>query len=142
MKISKAGISLIKNFESCKLKAYKCSAGVWTIGYGHTFGVSEGDTITQHLANEYLVVDLKTFESQINDLSLAFRQSQFDALVSFAFNCGIGNLKSSTLLRLVKENPDDLKIADAFIMWIKAAGKPLRGLLKRRLAESLLYFSW
>ena len=141
MKISEQGINLIKHFETCKLIAYKCPAGVWTIGFGHTENVDNGMVISEANAIRLLKDDLRRFEAQINKLALSINQNQFDALVSFTFNLGIGNLKSSTLLKKIKENADNLEIAGEFIKWINAGGEKLRGLLLRRLAEAVLYFS-
>ena len=89
MKISKNGIELIKKYEGCKLNAYLCPANVWTIGYGHTKNVKEGDKITQEMAEQLLVNDLQQFENAVNAYCLrALTQNQFDALVSFVFNLG------------------------------------------------------
>ena len=98
MKTSSKGVSLIKSFEGCRLKAYKCPAGVWTIGYGHTAGVKEGDTITQRQADDYLRNDLEKYEKAVMNYDgvYHFNQNQFDALVSFTYNCGVGNLKNLT----------------------------------------------
>ena len=142
MNTSKKGIELIKEFESLRLKPYYCSAEVLTIGYGHTQGVKKGMTIIEQQAEEYLTMDLMITERFVNWLNIKVNQLQFDALISFAFNLGIGNLQKSTLLKKVRGNPNDFKIANEFIKWIYADGKPLRGLLLRRLAEAKLYFGW
>ena len=116
MKITKIGINglkLIKEFEGCKLKAYKCPAGVWTIGYGNTFypdgrKVKEGDVITQGEADNLLLSILDHFEKSTDSFTIdEISQHQFDALVSFAYNCGVNNLKNSTLLKKVNANPND-----------------------------------
>ena len=100
MKISLEGLSLIKKFEGCKLEAYKCSAGVWTIGYGHTAGVKEGDVCTQEEAEKLLRGDIFKFEEYVQDsVKVDLDQSQFDALVAWTFNLGPGNLRSSTMLK-------------------------------------------
>ena len=96
--ISAVGIALIKRFEGCRLTAYKCSAGVWTIGYGHTSGVHSGQAITQAQADALLWQDLEKFEWYVNStayvpITAQLNENQFAALVSFAFNCGQGNLK-------------------------------------------------
>lgn len=102
MQTSDKGIALIKGFEGLRLKAYKCSAGVWTIGYGHTKGVKEGQTITEAEAETLLREDLRTFEVGVSSLVTVFlHQCQFDALVSFAFNLGVGAIKGSTLLKKI-----------------------------------------
>jgi lysozyme len=139
MKISPKGVYLIKTFEGCKLNAYLCSAKVQTIGYGHTGDVKPGDTITQHQAEELLIFDLERFEVGVNDLvKVEITQNQFDALVSLAFNIGLGNFKSSTLLRMI--NAGDANTAGPqFPRWNKAAGKVNAGLTRRRAAERDLY---
>ena len=91
MNISQEGINLIKKFEGCKLEAYKCAADVWTIGYGSTKGVKEGDTITQEEAEDLLMKDLEVFEEAVNKaVKRSMVQCQFDALVSWTFNLGAG----------------------------------------------------
>lgn len=134
MQTSQNGVNLIKQFEGCKLTAYKCPAGVWTIGYGHTQGVKEGQKITSARAEELLRQDLKTFESQVsNNVFIPLNQNQFDALVSFIYNCGLGNLKT-----LVK-NRNTNQIANAILLYNKSKGKTLAGLTKRRQAERNLF---
>lgn len=147
-KISEAGLNLIKSFEGLRLKPYKCSAGVPTIGYGNTFyennkKVSLVDVaITESRAVELLAWSLTKFEQYVDsycrdDIS----QPQFDALVSFCYNVGPANLKSSTLLKKVNANPNDPTIRAEFLKWNKAGGKALTGLTRRRTAEADLYFS-
>ena len=141
MKTSQKGIDLIKSFESLELKAYKCPAGVLTIGYGHTGSdVKPNSVINIFQAEELLKKDLAIAESTVNRIP-GLNQNQFDALVSFVYNLGSGNFDKSTLKRLVIANPRDPKIREAFGMWIKAGGKPLAGLIRRREAEANLYFS-
>ena len=135
MKTSQKGIDLIKKFEGCVLKAYKCPAGVWTIGYGHTSGVKEGQKITKTKAEELLKEDLKEFEGYVNNLKLTLNQNQFDALVSFTYNCGPGNLK-----KLVK-NRTLQQIADALPLYNKSAGVVLNGLVRRRKEERELFLT-
>ena len=132
-------IPLIKEFEGCKLKAYKCPADVWTIGYGHTDGVKEGDEITQQEADRLLASDVDLFTSGVQRLVTSdINRNQLGALVSFAFNLGLGNLRHSTLLKLV--NADDfIGAADQFPRWNKAGGKVLAGLTRRREAEKQLF---
>src|SRR5574344_1153474 len=141
MKTSEKGINLIKKFEGCKLTAYKFPAGVWTIGYGHTRNVHKGEKITQQQADELLKQDLLVYEAGINVMRLNINQNQFDSLVSFAFNLGLGALQKSTLLKRIKVNPNDPKIKDEFLRWSYAGGKQLKGLLLRRQAECDLYFN-
>ena len=142
MKISQKGINLIKVFEGLSLKAYKDSVGVITIGYGSTGPhVSMGQTITEAQAESLLKSDLSRFEKGVSDLvPVPLNQNQFDALVSFSFNLGLGNLKSSTLLR--KLNSLDYSGASKeFERWNKAGGKVLAGLTRRRIAERDLFLS-
>ena len=137
MKTSSKGVSLIKSFEGCRLKAYKCPAGVWTIGYGHTAGVKEGDTITQEQADEYLRNDLAKYEKAVlnYDSIYHFNQNQFDALVSFTYNCGVGNLKN-----LTQSGKRTLaQISTKLPLYNKAGGVVLRGLQRRRAAEKELF---
>lgn len=137
-KIGQAGLKLIMEFEGCRLAAYKCAAGVWTIGYGHTAGVVEGQTITQAQAEEYLKQDVAKFESYVNNVAYVpiteqLTQNQFDALVSFAYNCGAGNLKTLCAGRTAAQ------IATVMLQYNKAGGKELAGLTKRRKAEVALF---
>ena len=141
MKASVDAYELIKQFEGLRLEAYLCPAGIWTIGYGHTSGVSPNSFITIQEADEYLHRDVAAIEIQLNKLNLSLRQCQWDAIVSFVFNVGIGNFKASTLLAKIRINPDDNSIIDEFLRWVYANGKVMRGLQKRRLTEMKLYFS-
>lgn len=141
MKASLDAYELIKQFEGLRLEAYLCPAGIWTIGYGHTSGVSPNSFITIQEADEYLHRDVAAIEMQLNKLNLSLRQCQWDAIVSFVFNVGIGNFKASTLLAKIRINPDDNSIIDEFLRWVYANGKVMRGLQKRRLTEMKLYFS-
>lgn len=141
MKASVDAYELIKQFEGLRLKAYLCPAGIWTIGYGHTSDVSPNSCITIQEADEYLHRDVASVELQLNKLNLSLSQCQWDAIVSFVFNVGIGNFKASTLLAKIRINPDDNSIMDEFLRWVYANGKVMRGLHKRRLAEMKLYFS-
>ena len=141
MQISKAGLDLIKQFEGLYLKAYRCPAGVPTIGYGHTAGVAMGQTITQQQADDYLRRDVRQFERAVARLvSVPLTQGQFDALVSFAFNLGEGALAQSTLLRLLNAG-DYAGAAAQFDRWNKAGGRVLPGLVRRRAAERALFES-
>jgi len=137
-KIGQAGLALIKQFEGCRLIAYQCSAGVWTIGYGHTAGVHKGMKITQAQAEEYLKHDVAKFEKYVNNPSYVpftdkLNQNQFDALVSFAFNLGQGNVKKLCTGRTMNQIPSAMQ------RYCKAAGKTLPGLQRRRKAEAALY---
>ena len=139
MNIGQKGINLIKHFEGCELNAYKCPAGVWTIGYGHIKGVSEGMSITQEQAEQMLLDELKEYENYINELvTVNLSQNQFDALVSWVYNLGPANLQSSTFLKVL--NSGDYSGVPAQIeRWNKAGGKVLEGLIRRREAESALF---
>ena len=144
-RISKVGIDLIKSFEGCYLKAYKCPAGVWTIGWGTTESINgvkphEGMIITQKQADDLLIKNLKSYENTVNKYVTytKLNQNQFDALVSFTYNCGAGALQKSTLLQ--KLNKGDVQgAADEFLRWNKANGKTLNGLTRRREAERKLF---
>ena len=139
MKTSAEGLSLIKKFEGCELYAYQCSAGVWTIGYGHTKDVEPGMQITKEDADEMLVEELHEYESYINDFVTApLSQNQFDALVSWVYNLGPANLKSSTMLKVLNAGDYD-EVPAQMKRWNKAGGKRLEGLIRRREAESLLF---
>ena len=132
-------IPLIKEFEGCKLKAYKCPADVWTIGYGHTDGVKEGDEITQQEADRLLASDVELFTTGVQRLVHSdINRNQLGALVSFSFNLGLGNLRHSTLLRMVNAG-DFVGAANQFLRWNKAGGKILSGLVRRREAERQLF---
>jgi lysozyme len=139
MKISQVGINLIKSFEGCILHEYKDAVGVPTIGYGHTGGVRPNQTITQQQAEELLKQDLEKFEKGVTDLvKVPLNQYQFDALVSFSFNVGLGALQTSTLLK--KLNAKDYSGASKeFDKWVHAGGDVLRGLVSRRDAEQSLF---
>lgn len=138
MKTSQAGIDLIKEFEGCELKAYRDAVGVLTIGYGHTMGVCEGDEITEAIADIYLRTDLKDAEQCVTNTGAQLSQFQFDALVSFTFNLGCGNLRKSTLLRKVLAGEYE-DAAQEFLKWNMAGGRVLAGLARRREAERKMF---
>lgn len=138
------GIALIKQYEGLRLTTYKDAVGIPTIGYGHVENpVPPGGTrtITAEAAEQLLRDDLQRFENEVNNmLTVEVTQNQFDALVSFAFNLGPANLKSSTLLR--KVNSGDVNgAADEFLKWNHAGGQVLAGLTARRNAEKTLFLS-
>ena len=140
MNISSKGIELIKRFEGCRLKAYKCPAGVWTIGYGHTNNVRPDDVITQDEAEELLKRDLQVHENNVKRLvKVALTQGQFDALVSFEFNVGYSALANSTLLKVL--NTGNYNAAVKQFRWVYAGNKVLEGLVKRRIAETEMFLS-
>ena len=137
------GLNLIKHFESLELNAYQDSVGVWTIGWGHTGSdVEEGKTITEEEAENLLNADLSKFEKAVNDaVRIDINANQYAALVSFTYNLGIGNLQSSTLLKLLNSN-DSFNASKEFVKWSKAGGNRLEGLVKRRLSERNLFCSF
>ena len=135
------GVQLIKDFEGLRLDAYECPAGKWTIGYGSTAGVRKGMSVTLEEAEERLRRDLQFFEAGVaKAVNVKIKQNQFDALVSFAFNLGLGSLKSSTLLKLLNEEKDT-SAADQFLRWKFVNGQESAGLLRRRRAERELFIS-
>ena len=139
MKTSNEGISLIQKFEGCELEAYQCSAGVWTIGYGHTKDVVEGMTITKEQAEQMLVDELHEYENYINEyVTVALSQNQFDALVSWVYNLGPANLKASTMLKVLNSGKYE-DVPAQMKRWNKAGGKVLEGLIRRREAEACLF---
>ena len=146
--ISDKCINLVKSFEGFFSKPYLCPANVPTIGYG-TILYPNGKKVTlqdlpidEKKAIEFMRFELNQKAKEVDAMTTdAVNQRQFDALVSFAYNCGSGALKGSTLLKRVNANPSDPTIIDAFLMWTKADGKTLNGLVRRRKAEAKLYFS-
>ena len=137
MTTSESGLNLIKSFEGLRLTAYRCPAGKWTIGYGHTKGVKKGMYISEEVATHFLIEDVQRVEPTINSYDGIYHgtQNEFDALASFAFNCGISNLKK--LLKYGQRTKS--QIADAILLYNKANGRVLRGLVRRRKAERELF---
>jgi lysozyme len=137
MVVDEKGYNLIKQFEGLRLTAYRCPAGKWTIGYGHTKGVKKGMYISEAVATHFLIQDVQRVEPTINSYDGIYHwtQNEFDALASFAFNCGIGNLKK--LLKYGQRTKS--QIADAILLYNKANGRVLRGLVRRRKAERELF---
>lgn len=139
IRTSPAGLHVIKSFEGCRLKAYRDVVGVWTIGYGHTEGVKEGDTLTQDEADALLPRALMRYEDAVRQAcTTAPNQNQFDALVSFAYNVGTEGMRKSTVIRCHNRG-DHNAAARAFALWNKAGGKVWPGLVRRRAAEAALY---
>ncbi len=139
MEISQNGINLIKKFEGCSLKAYKCPAGVWTIGYGHTNKVFADDMITQEEAETLLKQDLIIHCNNVTKLVKApLNQNQFDALVSFEYNVGYTAFQNSTLLKLLNQKKYN-EAAEQFDRWVYAGKTKLAGLVNRRKAEKELF---
>lgn len=142
MSISEKGVELVAKYEGCKLAAYKCPAGVWTIGYGHTMGVKPGDTLPSNQAAKALLKeDLKKYGDYVNNcrkkglITFSLNQNQFDALTSFTYNCGNGSLQ-----KLVSGR-DAATIAEKLLLYNKGGGKVLAGLTKRRQEERELFLS-
>ena len=146
MRINNEGLELIKSFEGCRLVAYddlqpnktitsmSQVKGTLTIGYGHTAGVTVGQVINKAQADNMLKSDMKKYEKYVTDnVKIPLNENQFSALVSFCYNCGVGNLKT-----LVRNRTAD-QIADAMILYNKASGKVLTGLVRRREAERKLF---
>jgi lysozyme len=139
MQISNKGLELIKFYEGLELEAYKCAAGVLTIGYGWTHDVKEGDTITEERAEELLREGIVQYENAVDDLvDVPLEQHQFDALVSWVYNLGKANLAASTLLKKVNAQEYD-EVPEQIKRWNKAGGKVLEGLTKRRESEAKLW---
>jgi len=147
MNINPATRALIRRFEGCKLRAYKCSAGKNTIGFGATFyedgsAVQPGDVITQERADRLFVILLDQFAAQLRPLVRQdLNDNQFGALLSFAYNAGIGAFTRSTLRKMTIANPNNPHIRQEFQKWTRAGGKVLLGLQRRRQAEADLYFT-
>lgn len=139
MTTSQKGIDLIKEFEGCVLKAYKCPAGVWTIGYGTTQGVKPNMVITQAQAETFLKRDIKPVEWFLNSMGINYTQGQFDALTSWIYNLGIGAFKSSTMYKYIVAKRKDVEITDQMVRWVNSGGKPLLGLKRRRVAEANMF---
>lgn len=141
MKLSQRGLNFIKHFEGCKLKAYLDPAGITTIGYGNTRIARLDLEISRYQAETLLKEDIRIKEIEVNRLNLTLNQDQFDAIVSFVFNLGIGNLKRSTLYKLLQKNPNNFMIAFEFPKWRRANGKVIPGLERRRKHEAQMYFT-
>lgn len=141
MQLSEKGKTLIKKYEGLKLSAYKCPAGVWTIGYGHTAGVFEGQKITSDQADEFFDNDIKQFEKIVLELcNVPLKQGQFDALVSFVYNVGKTAFANSTLLKLLNQKKYTAA-GNEFSRWVYVRDKKLQGLVKRRFDERFLFFA-
>lgn len=139
MRTSPKGIRLIQQFEGFRSKAYRDPVGIWTIGYGFTKGVKEGDTITQTQASARLKSELAEYEAGVKQAcTVPPNQNQFDALVCFAFNVGVAGMKRSSVIK-AHNREDHPAAARAFGLWVKAGGKTWPGLVRRRSAEAALY---
>jgi lysozyme len=141
MKTSQRGIDFIKGFEGFSPTVYKCPAGLDTVGYGHVVRAGEKFlTLDIKQADTLLANDLVTYEVAVLDMvDVDMTQGQFDALVSFAYNCGIQALRGSTLMRMFNNKAPLDQVANQFLRWNKIAGVPSAGLLRRRAAESDMF---
>ena len=151
MKTGERGLALIKEFEGCKLSAYQCPAGIWTIGYGSTrYGdgtpVTKGRTLpNEGAALELLKATMGKYEKAVKELDVELTQNEFDALVCFCYNIGVGKVHgesgflSSTLVKMLKAGDNKAEIAKQFLRWNKAGGKEMAGLTRRRKAEAELF---
>ena len=141
MKSSNILIAKIKEFEGFRSQAYKCPAGVWTIGYGHTVDVKPGDKISEAEAERLLRKDLIHYESFVESLNVSQKQEKFDALVDFAYNLGCAALEDSTLLKKIRACRPDKEIRAEFMRWVYSKKKKLPGLVTRRQWEADRYFN-
>ena len=139
MKISENGLELIKKFEGCETTAYQDSVGVWTIGFGHTKGVEEGQTCSIEDAESMLANEMDEYEGYINNMvKVDLQQHEFDALVAWVYNLGPTNLGESTMLKVLNGGQFD-RVPEEMNRWTRAGGKILEGLVRRRQAESLMF---
>jgi lysozyme len=142
MRVSNVLIAFIKKTENCELTAYKDSAGVWTIGYGHTAGVSKGDKISKFQAEEYLREDIRQFELIADEVKNLNTQGRYDAVVDFLYNCGPANFKTSTLKKYIEGGYKTWKCQEEFLKWVNARDPQtkklvkLGGLVSRRIWEA------
>lgn len=132
MRISEKALNKLKEFEGFSNTAYRCPAGVWTCGFGHTKGITATTECTSQEAEKWLLEDLQEFEKYVNTIEEADTQGKFDALVDFAFNLGIDNLRNSTLLTKIRAKAPTTEIQMEFKRWVYAKKKVLPGLVKRR----------
>lgn len=140
MRVSDICLEKLKEFEGLRTKAYYCPGGKLTIGYGHTGpDVRPGDVITDYWAEHLLKADLYDLEKQVDSLG-HFNQPQFDALVSFAYNLGFWKLKTSTLMKTIREGGNMRAIKQEFMKWVWAGGQKLKGLERRRAWEAMRFF--
>ena len=139
MVVNERGVDIIKEFEGLRLTSYLCAAKVWTIGYGHTGpDVYQGMTITKQTAEDLLRGDLLYFEHGVDSLIETATENEFSAMVSLAFNIGLGNFKKSSVLKYHNIGKR-AQAANSFLLWIKGGGRQLPGLVRRRSAERSLY---
>ena len=136
MKASQKLIDHIKRSEACVLTAYQDSAGVWTIGYGHTAGVRRGDRCTLYQAEQWLMADLARFEQSANLVKRIVTQGQYDAVLDFIYNCGPANFDKSTLRKYIESGRKTWEIQEQFLRWVNSGGKKHVGLVTRRIWEA------
>lgn len=136
MKSSQRLIDYLKKAEGCKLTAYQDAVGVWTIGYGHTAGVKQGDRITQYQAEQFLREDLIKFERVAEKVRNVNTQGRFDAVVDFMYNCGPAAFNGSTLKKYIESGMPVWQTQEQFLRWVTAKGKKLGGLVSRRIWEA------
>lgn len=147
MKTGERGLALIKEFEGCKLAAYQCPAGIWTIGIGSThYGdgtpVTKNRTLpTEKAAIALLAATIGQYEKAVNAVDAELTQNEFDALVCLCYNIGAGNFASSTLVKMLNAGEAKEEVAKQFVRWNKAGGKVMAGLSRRREAEAALFLS-
>jgi lysozyme len=135
-------VGLIKEFEGLRLEAYICPAGVWTIGYGTTDGIKQGMKISLEEAEDLLANECQRFYNGVlEEVGNICNERQIGALISFVYNVGVGAFEGSTLLKVIKKNPNDVHIKNEFMRWVFANGKMMRGIERRRKAEAEVYFS-
>lgn len=139
MRVSDNALDLIKQFEGFRSKAYLDCVGVPTIAWGHTKGVKLGMTCDKAQGLLWLREDIIPIEKYLNTIPQIDSQNKFDACIDFCYNLGIGNFKSSTLLKKIKNNASDEEICAQFMRWVYAGGKKLKGLIRRRQAECNLW---
>ena len=140
-KVSDKGIDILKQFEGFRNKAYLDSVGVPTIAWGHTKGVKLGMKCDEEQGEKWLKEDIEPIENYLNTIPELDTQGKFDACIDFCYNLGIGNFKSSTLLKKIKNKASDSEICKQFRRWVYAGGKKLTGLVRRREAECELWIS-
>ena len=139
MKISEDGLELIKKFEGCETSAYQDSVGVWTIGFGHTKDVEEGQTCSIEDAESMLTDEMDEYEGYINNMvKVDLQQHEFDSLVAWVYNLGPTNLGESTMLKVLNGGQFD-RVPNEMNRWTRAGGEILEGLVRRRQAESLMF---
>ena len=141
MKVSDIFLEKLMEMEGCRLAAYRDAAGVPTIGYGHTVGVRMGDRISQQRAKALLRQDVEAVMRQVRALDVARTEAQLEALTSFAFNLGIARLRSSTLLKVIRQGGSKQAIQREFKRWVYAGGRKLSGLVNRREWEASHFFA-